>query len=231
MKLAIAFCLWKRSELERIVIDYYKGLQRKYDFDIVVVGSEGSKSRSIAHGCIYHEYPNFPISDKHNYMMQQCKDYDAVIGIGSDDLIELKLFDYYLSLPLNNSSYYGFPDVYYWQPKNNIVSYWNGFFMGAGRLYPKQVLEKMNYTLWTDNLSSGLDTSARTRMELKKIKISQPYSLKDLDAVVLDVKGFGSISSEGIVRAGLNQNGEQSLSLLDRFPSCTINRIKTLVSE
>lgn len=229
MKLALAFCVWQRTELEKIVIDYYKGLQSKYKFDIVVVGSEGKKSRTISEGCKYYEYPNTPISNKHNYLIEQCKDYDGVILIGSDDLIEPKLFDYYLSLPLKG--YYGFPDVYYWQPKRERLSYWNGFFMGAGRFYSKDALTKMNYELWTEGLKSGLDTSARTRAELKGMKVQQPKALIELDAMIVDVKGFGSISSEGIVQAGINQNGSQSLSLLDRFPLCTIEKIKKLSSE
>lgn len=231
MKLALSFCLWQRSELEKIVIDYYKELQNTFDFDIVVVGSEGEKSRAIAEGCIYYEYPNSPVSNKHNFKMQCCKDYDLVIGIGSDDLIERKLFFYYLSLPIKKNTYYGFPDVYYWNPFTKKVAYWDGFYMGAGRAYPRQVLEKMNYNLWTDGINKGLDTSAKGNMNLKGIKIEQPLSLKELGAVILDIKGFGSITNNAIVNAAIDQNGEQSLSLLDRFPTWVIQKIKNLASE
>ena len=63
MKLALHFCLYKRHDLESIVIDYYKGLQKKFNFDIIIGGSEGDKSKALAKGCIYYEIENKPISD------------------------------------------------------------------------------------------------------------------------------------------------------------------------
>jgi hypothetical protein len=81
--------------------------------------------------------------------------------------------------------------------------------------------------LWRSGLNKGLDTSCRTLLDTKGIKISQT-TLKELDAVIMDVKGFGSISSEGIVQAGINQNGNQDISLLNRFPKFVIEQIKQL---
>lgn len=224
-KIALCFCVWKRTELERIVIDYYKSIQDQYNFDICIVGSEGIKSQSIASGCNYIEHTNKPVSDKHNQLAKMAKGYKGAILIGSDDLIEPKLFDYYHSLEDSENTYYGFPDVYYWQPKQNRISYWDGIFMGAGRYFPKSVLEKTNFTLWSSGLNKGLDTSCRTLLDTKKIKISQ-RSLNELDAVIIDVKGFGSISSEGIVQAGIAQDSE----ILNRFPKWVIDRIKQLPS-
>ena len=229
-KLALCFCVWKRHELERIVIEYYLKLSKTFNFDIVVCGSEGAKSAQIAKECVYIEYPNQPVSNKHNALMQSLKGkgYDGAILIGSDDLIEPKLFSYYHKLADLKAGYYGFPDVYYWQPKQERLSYWNGRFMGAGRFFSRHVLEDMNYTLWRDGINSGLDTSQRTLLELKGHKINQT-SLKQLDAMIVDVKGFGSISSEGIVQAGINQNGAQDIEeIYKRFDKSTINSITDL---
>lgn len=229
-KLALCFCIWKRHELERIIIEYYLGLCKQFNFDIVVCGSEGAKGAQIAKECVYIEYPNTPVSNKHNALIQSLKgkDYDGAILIGSDDLIEKKLFAYYHKMANIGTGYYGFQDVYYWQPKQNRLAHWNGRFMGAGRFFTRQVLEKMDYTLWREGLMSGLDTSNRTLLELNGINIKQS-KLTDLDAMIVDVKGFGSISSEGIVQAGINQHGEQDLNMLyERFDNTTLDKIKSL---
>lgn len=118
-KLALCFCIWKRHKLERIVIEYYLGLSKQFNFDIVVCGSEGEKSAKVARNCVYIEHPNAPVSNKHNALMQSLKGkgYDGAILIGSDDIIEPKLFNYYFQIPNNAKEYKGFEDVYYWQPK------------------------------------------------------------------------------------------------------------------
>lgn len=231
-KLALCFCIWKRHQLERIIIEYYLSLSKRFNFDIVVCGSESEKSAQIAKECVYIEYSNEYVSNKHNALIKSLKGkgYDAAILIGSDDLIEPKLFDYYQSLEHLKNTYYGFPDVYYWQPKQNRLAYWFGNFMGAGRYFPIEVIEKMNYNLWRDGLNKSLDTSCRTLLASKGIKVNQK-PLKDLDSLIVDVKGFGSISKEGIVQAGINQNGEQELNLLKRFDQKTIQKIKALQSN
>lgn len=228
-KLALCFCIWKRHELERIVIEYYLSLSKRFNFDIIVCGSEGKKSAQIAKECVYIEHPNQPVSDKHNALIQSLKgkDYDGAILIGSDDLIEPKLFDFYQNL---EHDYFGFPDVYYWKPKTNTLAYWNGFFMGAGRYFSSKTLEACNYTLWRNGLNKGLDTSQRTLLESSGVKLHQ-ISHKDLDTMIVDVKGFGSISSEHIVNAGLKQNGEQDIDmLLNRFDSDTLEKISLLAT-
>ena len=232
-KLALCFCIWNRHKLERIIIEYYLSLSKQFNFDVIVCGSEGAKSALVAKGCHYIEFPNTPVSNKHNALMQSLKgkDYDGAILIGSDDIIEPKLFAYYHKMANIGTGYYGFQDVYYWQPKQNRLAHWNGRFMGAGRFFTRQVLEDMNYTLWRDGLMSGLDTSNRTLLELNGINIKQA-KLSDMDAMIVDVKGFGSISSEGIVQAGINQNGEQDINeLYKRFDNNTLEAIQSLAAS
>ena len=69
------------------------------NLELVAVGSEGDKSKNICEesGFNYFEYENQPMSEKWNFGLQMTKKFnpDAVIIIGSDDLIDKPLLKFY----------------------------------------------------------------------------------------------------------------------------------------
>ena len=224
MKLALHLCVYKRYDLEKIVIDYYKGLQKKYNFDIIVGGSEGAKSKAIAEGCIYYEIPNKPISDKHNKLLKHCKDYDGVIAIGSDDLIDEKTFKHYFKRDTTLNRCYSFGDVYFYRTSDNKLNYYKGGICGAGRFFTKACLERMNYEIWENGRNTGIDRSGYVRMIRGGVTLKNT-TLPENDFFIVDVKHTINISSHAIVDAGDKVNLNK---FYKRFPKETIDRIKGL---
>ena len=60
MKIGLAIGVYKRHDLEKIVIDNYKEQSKKYGFEIIIAGSEGAASKKLAKDCHYIEVENNP---------------------------------------------------------------------------------------------------------------------------------------------------------------------------
>ena len=205
MKLALHLCVYKRHDLEKIVIDYYKGLQKKYNFDIIVGGSEGKKSKAISKGCIYYEIENKPVSDKHNKLLKHCKGYDGVICIGSDDLIDEKTFDNYYTYDTTRNICYSFQDVYFYRTLDQKFNYFKGGVCGAGRFFTKACLEHMNYEIWENGRNKGIDRSGYMRMIRSGVRLIN-LVLPDNDFMIVDIKHSLNLSSHALVDGGVEHN-------------------------
>jgi len=224
MKLALHLCIYKRHDLEKIVIDYYKELQNKFNFDIIIGGSEGEKSKAITEGCIYYEIENLPISDKHNKLLKHCKGYDGVICIGSDDLIDEKTFAHYYDYDPTLNRCYSFQDVYFYRTSDQKFNYFKGGVCGAGRFFTKACLEHMDYEIWENGRNGGIDRSGFNRMIIGGVRMINK-TLPANDFMIVDIKHSVNISSHAIVDAGESFNPRK---FFNRFPKETIDKIKEL---
>ena len=197
MKLALITTIWKRPELTKIVLDYYKQFP---NLELICVGSEGEKSKQLAKGWHYVEYKNYPVSEKHNQALKKAKELnvDAVVLIGSDELMSKELFEFYQTLTPNEKVVHGFADSHIFDCKSGKLYYYRGYktaqSVGTGRFFSKFVLDKCNWQLWGNNLNRGLDSNCTDR--LKKIGIFEKiYKLSDIDGFFVDVKHEENITS------------------------------------
>ena len=94
MKLMVVVPIWKREATTKLVLDWYE----KIDCDVLVVGSEGEKSRRMSQGP-YLEAPNYPLDAKYDLGISHCRMYDpdAVALVGSDDFITGDYFEWAMS--------------------------------------------------------------------------------------------------------------------------------------
>lgn len=85
--------IYQRHELTKIVLDYYRGL----GIDLIIAGSEGVISQDLAKGFKYIEVANSPLTYKNNAMLKAVQKYehDAVVLLGSDDLICPQTVEFY----------------------------------------------------------------------------------------------------------------------------------------
>jgi hypothetical protein len=201
MKLVFIIPFFKRHDLTELCFSEIV----KQGYPVYAVGSEGESSRKLAekYGVKYLEYPNNPVSDKHNALTGMLKDveFDYVVQIGSDDFVS-KNFAKELVKVLEQEmpDYTQFTGVYFYHQKDMFTSYFEGF-TGAGRCYSKQVLEALNYALWESGKNYGLDTSSRN------VLAAQGYTplmldMKQMGVEVLDVKYADNITSHNIVYSG-----------------------------
>lgn len=200
--LVIIIAIYKRPELTEIVLNYYKRLQKKYLFKIVVAGSEGKPVKGVD----YIEVPNFPLSNKNNLMMQRAKVHnpDAVVLLGSDDFICENVIKYYYELiKRKETAVVGFYDLYFYSTEHDILSYYEcgERSFGAGRYFPKTVLNKINWTGWYGEYDKGLDGNNMKVLEAKHIE-HNVIKLSEIGGFLLDVKHDLNITDKNITFRG-----------------------------
>jgi len=208
--LVFIIAIYKRHALTKVVLDYYRELQKKYPFKIVIAGSEGKKSQDLANGFEYIETPNFPISNKNNAMMLKAKELnpDAVVLLGSDDFICENVIKYYYKLiKQNENSVVGFYDLYFYSTAHEILSHFDcgNKSYGAGRYFPKYVLEKINYKGWYGSFDRGLDGNNMKLIQSNQIE-SKVIKLSDIDGLLVDIKHDFNISNKNIIFVGKQVN-------------------------
>lgn len=180
-KIVIYTCVWKRPELTKIVLSYYDQLKQdlsdRIDIQLIAVGSEGDRSRWLCESCgfNYIEYQNKPLSDKWEYGINRCRDYDpdAVIIVGSDDLISRSLIEFYDKQLKEGLVFGGILDAYILDLESEQMIYWPGYNIkvdvvnninrlgetaGVGRCLSRALLEKLDFSIWSRlNKDRGLD--------------------------------------------------------------------------
>jgi len=214
MKIALVIAVWKRHDLEKIVIDSYIEQSKKFGFEIIIAGSEGSLSKKLAKGCHYVEVLNTPLSNKHNALIKKAKslNVDGVVLMGSDDLVSNAYWEWVYSQNMSDVDLLGLKDFYFYSTKTKTLSYWSGYqsgkqLAGAGRLFTKTVLDKMDWKLWDDGLIKGLDTNCSMRLNQKGIK-ERSVSMDDINAFLVDIKHTRSITKHEIIDNCINVNFE-----------------------
>lgn len=176
-KIVIYTCVWKRPELTRVILSYYSMLKRelagKIVLELLAVGSEGQESRQLCQSCgfDYVEYQNKPLSDKWEYGINRCRDYnpDAVIIVGSDDLISQSLIEFYDRKLKEGLIFCGITDAYFWDLQTENMIHWVGYSSktdavrwgettGMGRCLSGPLLERLDFSIWPNsNKNRGLD--------------------------------------------------------------------------
>ena len=97
------------------------------------------------------------------YSLEQL-DFDGVVILGSDDYID-KNFLKFAQNNINKYDMIGFTDAYF--KHNKDFYYWSGYDnqqkgepAGAGKIYSKKFLERINYNLYPGSHNFGLDKIA-----------------------------------------------------------------------
>ncbi len=173
--ITILTCVWQRPELTDFVLGYYQSMKDQVagylDLSLVAVGSEGDTSRMLceAHGWTYVEHPNQPLGSKWNAGLPAVRDMDsdAVLIVGSDDLLDARAFELYVYCLNQGARFVGLLDMFFYDHAENKLFHWPGFVgprngepIGLGRLIHREYLEWAQWKLWDDSLTQKLDRSA-----------------------------------------------------------------------
>ena len=171
------------------------------NFDVIVVGSEGEKSKAIAdtYKFEYVEAKNNPLSDKMNKGIQACKDYDGVIVIGSDNFVTPSIFKQYHEIDCTKPEFYSINDIHLYSVHGKrLVTGLKEHFeksdnpSGVARLYTKAALELVNYKPWNESRNSGLDLCAQHTLEIAG---AEHKTLDYKGHFILDVKQQENITT------------------------------------
>jgi len=203
-KIVILTCVWKRPELTKVVLSYYEHLKRelagKINLELLAVGSERDISRNLCQelGFDYLEYPNEPLSGKWEYGLNRCSDYDpdAVIIVGSDDIISQNLIEFYAGQIQEGLVFCGLKDGYFLDMMNQKLYWWVGYgdkvdykrvgeTIGMGRCLSRTLLDKLGFSIWKGlDINRSLDRAMTARLRELGLQFSEYYN-----CVIAQVEG------------------------------------------
>lgn len=169
-----------------------------------VAGSEGDASREIAerHGFLYMETENQPLGAKWNAALSLLRDQDVdgVVILGSDDLINEHYFHVLKRTLREGCPIVGLDTFFVLDAQRGRMMEWLGYVppregesVGAGRFLRRDILNRLDWELWQNNLNSGLDASMWRRLRVDAARRELPFTNRVLDCraegiVLVDVK-------------------------------------------
>jgi len=183
-KIVIMVTAWKRPE---ILLKCVSNLRRQMEeFDIMplfVLSPEDyyyAVNKEIIKGLYYIDFPNLPLSDKHNAGVLAAAneiEFDYLMNLGSDDTITDELLRQYRNIMDSSpdTMLFGVNSVYindtktgdlytFTIPKTAVIN-----LIGAGRMIHRKALAKLDNILYDSGLESGLDTNSELRLKEKGI--------------------------------------------------------------
>ena len=209
MNISIITATWGRERLFRVFLNSIKRYYQDFGIQTMIAGSEGVKTRDMCldAGAGYVEVPNSPLSGKFNAaIMAAHVNYkpDGFMILGSDDFVNgavIKLYQYALK---NGVDVAGFKDCYYYNAKMGEAVYWPGYTVahrvgesiGMGRLLSLKAFRAVKGRPWSE-ANRGLDWLMNQRLKGHKTLKRATYTMKGSNCVMVDIKGFGGISSLG----------------------------------
>ncbi len=185
LTLVMLTCVWKRPKLTKIILSYYSKLKEEVkntvNLEFVAVGSEGNKSRKICEdaGFHYFEHENQPMSGKWQHGLEMTKKYnpDAVIIMGSDDIITKEIINFYIEKINLGYLLVGIKDFYIYESTIKKLAHWRGYgklndahrmdeTIGLGRCLARPLLDKIKFDVWGGlELKRNLDGAMTNRLK------------------------------------------------------------------
>lgn len=157
-----------------------------------------------------HRHVNQPLNEKWNFALQKLReiDFDYCVMMGSDDYFDQHFLDF-IEREAPNYDMIGFTDMYF---KNEAGEnfYWAGYMnerrgepAGAGKVYSKEFLERIDYNLFPVKRPRGLDGQAWVVVNHYKANIGI-FSLKEEGLWLCDIKDGKGITDinkiNGLIR-------------------------------
>lgn len=195
MKAVFIIPVYKRLELTRLCVSRLSKQGKRLGFDIICIGD--SEAKEYCKGAKFYEHDNDPLSDKLNFALSNCKDYDRVIIWGSDNFATDEVLE---PLIKSKEDIVGYDSIYFYSNRTKKASLYNANKMtiGVGRSYSCKLLERYNYELYSKKANSGLDSIAYNLYSLhykeKVLNLQRGY--------LLDVKHEQNITNPLIVNIG-----------------------------
>lgn len=217
MKLVFVMPLWKRHTLTALVLrQWHRQIHRlrgTVHVHLVCIGSEGRTSARLLEGygdgMSYVEAPNEPLNQKWNKGLDVARhlEPDAVLIIGSDDLVSDSLMLRYSELLSGGHDFFGLRDLYFFDPSRLKLGYWPGYGtmrqplragepVGAARCHSRRAMEAVHWKLWPTDVAQNrvLDLTSRDRLAAAGFTPTA-FTLDELGAKAVDIKADESITA------------------------------------
>lgn len=114
---------------------------------MVIVSDDASKELCDKYGVENYYYKNFPLGEKHNFMLNKCleKDFDYLIHSGDDDVMSTRLFmDYIMLFQSSDYEYIKTFGLYFYDIKTKkALDFRPKNTFGAFRAFKRDLLERV----------------------------------------------------------------------------------------
>lgn len=168
MRLGILTAAWRRARVTAAVLGYYAGLSVPgLDVVRVCAVSPGGETPRVE-GWHYVQAPNEPLSGKWNAGMahMQAMDVDAVMIVGSDDLVSTGYITDALSM-LGGRRPAGivlFDTVHFYEVTTGACYRACPQRLGAGRVLSAELLRRLDWQPWPADMNRRLDGGMDSRL-------------------------------------------------------------------
>ena len=194
IKLGILTAAWGRSRLTGHVLRYYADLRIEGVtlVRVAVWSHDDPDPPPYVVGWEYVAEENEPLGRKWNAGVRALVDrydVDAVMIVGSDDLVSATFFDRVREQLRRGAHVISVHDLYIYSPPEHYVHYCESMVPGAGRVLSRAVLAAMKSRPWDDDAPMYLDSSITAR--LRQVPNLRRYNAKDMSGLgfaVVDVK-------------------------------------------
>jgi hypothetical protein len=173
IKILVYLALWQRPRITEICFMGLNRLRRHPEFDIQVlaVASEPDMlplcEKYNVH-VVTHD--NLPLGRKKNFGLQAAKsfEFDYLLEIGSDTLVLSELLDEYKKAFIGTEHFFGIGDCAFIDSESQSCRRVGGASTyGGGRMISRAALEKLNWNIWPDTQSKGLDNASVFKLATK----------------------------------------------------------------
>jgi hypothetical protein len=201
MQIVLLTAIHGRHNISSLMLAHYANMRNllPYELKIVAVMSPDDITRMAGvcdySGCDWMVSANYPVSVKWqaglHYVKTLYPKCDAVTIYGSDDFASL---GYMRACQGALATSRGFgPDlVHFLDGSSGQVARWDtrptGIPAGAGRVFSRDLLQQVNWCLWPEARSSGLDSLCSRVLGRHGVKLDFVPMAKTDKAYIIDVK-------------------------------------------
>jgi hypothetical protein len=171
IKILVFLALWKRPKVTELCFMGLNRLRQHPDFDIQVlaVASE-PEMLTLCEKYNIHVvmHSNLPLGKKKNFGLQAAKgfDFDYLMEIGSDTLVLNELLDDYKNM-VGLHHFFGISDCAFICSETRACRRVGGASTyGGGRMISRAALQAMEFRIWPDDISRGLDNASVRKMAM-----------------------------------------------------------------
>jgi len=188
--------IWGRKAITLLCFKSLKALKEKYNFEVMCVVSESwAKMEAFNHGFKWVEVDNYDLGHKMNVGVDAVMklDFDYMMNLGSDDIINEKMFEIYEPYINKGVGMFGITEVTFVDSQSKECKTCDYQIMiGAGRMISKRYLDQFvivdgKSIMYDKGISKGLDMNS-----MKKIKASHT-EIKSKDNLIWDIKSDSNI--------------------------------------
>ncbi len=196
-KILILLPIWKREKITKIVLGNLKELKKEYNIEVLcVVSEQWAKIEAVRHGFKQVFVSNDDLGHKMNVGVKEALEYkwDYLMNLGSDDLINEKLFELYEPFMYDRRSMFGVTSVTFIDSETKEAKEKDyKILIGAGRMILRSVLEDCvvkngEVDMYTKGLTCGLDLDS-----LKRFHKYSHTELKGGAECIVDIKSKDNI--------------------------------------